>query len=70
MAGYVWEWCLNKIHNSMETAPDVSNDSRVLCGESRGDYQILACSVHSNNYGPYGRFDDNGIRVCCVSPIK
>ena len=68
MSGNVWEWCLNKYHESEMITPNRSDDVRVVRGGS-WNYDLEYCRSSFRNLRlPNFRNSDLGFRVVVLSP--
>ena len=67
-SGNVWEWCLNKYHESEMITPDRSDDVRVVRGGSWG-FNSEDCRSAARSFDhPYSRFGSQGFRVVVLFP--
>ena len=70
MAGNVWEWCLNKNDNPIDTVIDKTEEYRVLRGGSWFSLPESTRAAGRDGGSPDLRYSYRGFRVVCVSPIN
>ena len=70
LAGTVWEWCQNAYANPDDTGFSTdANITRVLRGGSFDDLRRSCRAPFRFDRNPLNRYNNNGFRLLCVSPI-